>query len=286
MATSVAVLGTGIMGSGMARNLLSAGLDVRVWNRAQDKARPLAEDGATVADAPEQAAGGAEIVLTMLLDADTTNSVLRDGALAATADGAVWVQSGTVGIDGSAKLAELAGAHGITYVDAPVLGTKQPAEDGQLVVLASGPDEAREPTHPVFDAIGKKTMWVGAAGAGSRLKLVTNDWIIGLLATLGETLALAEHLGVDPADFLGAIEGGPLDSSYAQLKSQLMRSGDYPASFPLSHLRKDAALVAEAADGLPMSVTDAAGRYVDAAIEAGHGDDDMAAIFEGARRRR
>lgn len=286
MATSVAVLGTGLMGTGMARNLLAAGLDVRVWNRTKDKARPLAEHGAAVADSPEQAAGGADVVLTMLLDAETTSSVLRDGVLGSAAEGAVWIQSGTVGVDGSAKLAELASSQGITYVDAPVLGTKQPAEAGQLVVLAGGPDEAREPTRPVFEAIGKKTMWVGAAGAGSRLKLVTNNWIVGLLATLGETLALAEQLGVDPEDFLSAIEGGPLDSGYAQLKSQLMRSGEYPASFPLSHLRKDAALVVEAADGLPLAVTDAAGRYVDAAIRAGHGDDDMAAIFEGARRRR
>lgn len=286
MATTVAVLGTGIMGAGMARNLLSAGLDVRVWNRTRDKARPLAEYGATVADTPEEAVSAADVVLTMLLDAETTSSVLRDGVLGAAADGAVWIQSGTVGVDGSGKLAELAAAQRITYVDAPVLGTKKPAEVGQLVVLASGPDEAREPTGPVFDAIGKKTLWLGAAGAGSRLKLVTNDWIAGLLATLGETLALAEQLDVDPEDFLSAIEGGPLDSGYAQLKSQLMRTGDYPASFPLSHLRKDAALVAEAGDGLPMSVTDAAGRYVDAAIEAGYGQHDMAAIFEGARRPR
>lgn len=286
MATTVAVLGIGIMGAGMARNLLSAGLDVRVWNRTQDKARPLAEHGATVADTPAEAVSGADVVLTMLLDAETTSSVLRDGPLGTAADGAVWIQCGTVGVDGCGKLAELAAAHRITYVDAPVLGTKEPAELGQLVVLASGPDEAREPARPVFDAIGKKTMWVGTAGAGSRLKLVTNNWIVGLLATLGETLALAEQLGADPEDFLSAIEGGPLDSGYAQLKSQLMRTGDYPASFPLSHLRKDAALIAEAGDGLPMSIADAAGNYIDAAIEAGHGDDDMAAIFEGIRTRR
>lgn len=286
MATTVAVLGTGLMGAGMARNVLAAGLDVRVWNRTVEKARPLETEGATVAETPMEAVSGADIVLTMLLDAETTRGALRENVLGAAADGAVWIQSGTVGVDGNRDLADLAASQHVTYVDAPVLGTKEPADAGKLVVLASGPDEARETVQPVFDAVGSKTLWAGSAGSGSRLKLVTNEWIAGLLGTLGETLALAEHLDVDPGDFLTAIEGGPLDSGYAQLKSKMMRSGDYPASFPLKHLRKDASLVADAAGSLPLSVADAVGRYIDAAVEQGYGDGDMAALFEGARQRR
>lgn len=170
---------------------------------------------------------------------------------------------------------------GVALVDAPVLGTKQPAEAGELIVLASGPEEVSGKVAPVFDAIGKKTMWVGPVGAGSRLKLVTNGWIIGLLASLAETLALAKELGVDPEQFLAAIEGGPLELPYAQMKGSAMISGEYPASFPAKLARKDAGLVTDAAGDLPASVTRAAAAYLDAAIEAGRGDEDMAAIHEG-----
>ena len=129
--TSVAVLGTGIMGAAMARNLLAAGMEVRAWNRSREKAEPLADDGATVANSAAEAAEGADFVLTMLADADVIEEVVGDGgALSALADGGVWLQMSTVGGEGSERLANLAKEHGVAYVDAPVLGTKQPAEQG------------------------------------------------------------------------------------------------------------------------------------------------------------
>src|SRR3954466_12747681 len=139
---TLAVLGTGIMGAAMARNLLAAGLEVRAWNRTRDKAEPLADDGAKVAYSPVEAAEGADFVLTMLADADTVaEAVDSEGALSALADDGVWLQMSTVGIEGSERLAGIADEHGVAYVDAPVLGTKEPAEQGQLIVLASGPEE-------------------------------------------------------------------------------------------------------------------------------------------------
>lgn len=279
----VAVLGTGIMGAAMARNLLSAGMEVRVWNRSKEKAEPLSEDGATVADSPAEAADGVDFLVTMLPNADITSEVVGDGAIAALADGAVWIQTGTVGLEGSEELSKLAGDHGVLFVDAPVLGTKQPAENGELVVLASGPEESKEKVSSVFEAIGKKTMWVGESGSGSRLKLVTNNWILGLLATLGETVAFSEELDVDPNKFLEAIGGGPLDLPYAQMKAPMMMKGEYPTSFPAKLARKDAALVLDASGDLPMKVSEAAASLFDNAIEDGHGDDDMAAIREGVK---
>lgn len=284
MANSIAVLGTGIMGAAMARNLIASGMEVRVWNRSKEKAEPLSGDGATVADSPAEATSGADYLLTMLPNADVTAEVVGDGVLDALANGAVWVQTGTVGIEGVEKLRKLAREKGVAFVDAPVLGTRQPAEAGELIVLASGPEEVRGKVAPVFEAIGKKTTWVGPVGAGSRLKLVTNDWIVGLIATLGETIAFAEDIGVDPNDFLASIEGGPLDLPYAQMKGKAMISGEYPPSFPLSLARKDASLVLEASDGLPMKVTEAAVAHFDNAIEEGHGDEDMAAIREAISR--
>lgn len=284
--TQIAILGTGIMGAPMARNLLAAGFEVRAWNRTTEKARPLADDGATVAESPEEAASGADILLTMLADAEAVADP-AERALGSLSDGSIWVQTSTVGIEGNDRLSGLAANRGVTYVDAPVLGTKQPAEQGQLVVLASGPRDAEQRCAPVFDAIGSKYMWLGEAGAGSRLKLVVNNWIAGLLGTLGETVALARATGVDPQRFLESIGGGPLDLPYAHVKGKMMLDGDYPTSFSARLARKDMGLVLDAArsGGLEPSITEAVARYFENAIEAGHGEEDMAAILEGVTRR-
>ncbi len=208
--TTVALLGTGIMGAAMARNLTKSGMEVRAWNRSMEKATPLAGDGAKVVDDPAEAASGADFLLTMLSDADVIENVVGDGVLPALADGGVWLQMSTVGERGNERLARLASENSVAYVDAPVLGTKAPAEQGQLIVLASGPEEVREKCEPVFEAVGSKTVWLGGAGEGSRLKLVVNNWIVGLLGVLAETIAFARATGVDPQKFLETIEGGPL----------------------------------------------------------------------------
>jgi len=283
----IAVLGTGIMGAAMARNLLSAGMEVRVWNRSREKAEPLTDDGATVADSPTEAAEGAGFVLTMLADADAVAEAAggENGALSALPEDGVWLQTSTVGLEGQEKLAGIADEHGVYYVDAPVLGTKEPAEQGQLIVLASGPEEVRERCQPVFDAVGSKSLWLGSAGAGSDLKLVTNNWIVGLLGALAETISFAEALGVDPNRFLEVIEGGPLGVPYAQMKGQMMIEEEFPTSFSANLARKDANLVLQAAEanGLRLPLTEAAAEHFDEAISAGHGEEDMAAIYQATR---
>lgn len=281
---TAAVLGTGIMGAAMARNILGAGMEVRAWNRSREKAQPLAESGATVADSPEEAARGADFLITMLSDADAISSSIEDGALSALADGGVWLQMSTVGLEGNDRLSKLAQRAGVSFVDAPVLGTKEPAEQGQLIVLASGPEEVREKCDPVFDAVGSKTVWLGDAGAGSRLKLVTNSWIAGLLGVLAETVSFSESLDVDPKQFLEVIEGGPLGLPYAQLKGNMMIEDDFPTSFSLKLARKDVALMLDAAgeQGLRLAVTEAVARLQDEAIEGGHGEEDMAAVYHAA----
>jgi 3-hydroxyisobutyrate dehydrogenase len=281
----VAVLGTGIMGYAMARNLLSDGMEVRAWNRSRAKAEPLAEDGAEVADSPADAARGADFLLTMLSDTDAIEEAVGGDVLSGLAEGGVWLQMSTVGEEGNARLSEMARESGVPYVDAPVLGTKQPAEQGQLVVLASGPEEVRERSEPIFDAVGSKTVWIGEAGAGSRLKLVVNNWIVGLLGVLAETVAFSKTIGVDPSKFLETIEGGPLGLPYAQLKGNMMIEEDFPTSFSARLARKDAGLVlgsAEAHD-LQMPVAEAVAGRFDEAIEAGHGEEDMAAVYRAAK---
>lgn len=281
---TVALLGTGIMGAAMARNLMGAGMEVRAWNRSREKAGPLADDGATVTDTSAKAADGADFLLTMLADADAIEEVVG-GALPALDEDAVWLQMSTVGEEGNERLARLAAENGVAFVDAPVLGTKAPAEQGQLIVLASGPEEVRERSDPVFDAVGSKTVWLGEAGEGSGLKLVINNWIVGLLGVLAETISFARATGVDPQRFLEAIEGGPLGLPYAQIKGRMMIEEDFPTSFSAKLARKDAGLVLEAAEArdLEMAVASAVAARFDEAIKAGHGDEDMAAVYTATK---
>jgi 3-hydroxyisobutyrate dehydrogenase len=280
----VTFLGTGIMGAPMARHLAEAGHDVTVWNRTADKARPLADAGARVADDPAAAATAAEVVVTMLTDGEAVEDVMREAAPAA-ADGAVWWQASTVGISGTESLAALAEEDGLVLVDAPVLGTKGPAESGDLVILASGPDDAIDRLQPLFDAAGSKTMRLGAAGAGTRFKLVMNHWVLAVTDAIAETISFAEGVDLDPTLFLEAIEGGALDIPYAHLKGPGMIAGDLPVAFPLKHALKDAELILEAAErhaldlDLAQTVRD---RYARAADE-GHAEQDMGMVVEASR---
>jgi 3-hydroxyisobutyrate dehydrogenase len=274
------VLGTGIMGAPIARNIAAAGHDVRAWNRTIEKARPLADDGVTVAQSARDAVAGADVILTMLADLEATAAVAED-ALAAAEPDAVWLQTATVGVEGIERCGKLADAHRVTLVDAPVLGTRQPAQDRKLVVLASGPDEAVDRCVPVFEAIGQRTLRVGAAGAGTRLKLALNAWVLAVTAATAETIALTQGLGLEPQLALDALEGGALDLPYFRTKAKLMLEGDFPPSFPLALAAKDAGLVREAAErsGLDLALARALADRFASAAQAGFGEEDMAAVY-------
>jgi 3-hydroxyisobutyrate dehydrogenase len=278
---TVAVLGTGVMGAPMARNLARAGHQVRAWNRTPDKAAPLRDDGVDVRDDPAIAAG-ADVVLTMLSDADAVLAVAEQADLG---EGQVWWQASTIGLDGTERCAELAGKTGVVLVDAPVLGTRQPAEDGKLVILASGPDEALDTCAPFFDAVGARTLRLGAAGAGTRLKLVVNAWVLAVTQGTAESVALAQALGLDPGLIIEAIDGGGLDLPYFRMKSKLMVDGEFPPSFALSLAAKDARLVVAAAErhGADLPAARAIAERMTEASEAGHGDEDMAATYRLSR---
>jgi 3-hydroxyisobutyrate dehydrogenase len=280
---SVAVLGTGVMGAAMARNLVRAGHEVRVWNRTRARAEPLAGEGARVADEPAQAVRDADAILTMLLDGPAVLDAMR-AAAPALRPGAVWTQCATVGPDGLAPLARFAAEAGVHLVDSPVLGTKAPAESGQLQVLAAGPEAARPIADQVFDAIGQRTAWLdddAARGAASRLKLVLNSWVLAVINGTAESLALAKGLGVDPADFLTALDGTALDSPYLRMKAKAILAGDYEASFPLSGAAKDARLIAHAAEqaGIRLDLAPAYAERLSRAERQGHGAQDAAASY-------
>jgi 3-hydroxyisobutyrate dehydrogenase len=280
--TTVAVLGTGTMGEPMARNLLAPGLAVRVWNRSREKAEPLGREGAVVADTPAGAVDGADAVLTMLADADAIERVMVEGrGLEAMEDDAVWIQSSTVGVAGIERLAALAGERGVAFVDAPVLGTRKPAEEAKLVILASGPEELRARCEPIFDAVGSTTRWVGEIGAGSRLKMVTNLWLLAVLEAAAESIALAGALGLDPRLFLDTMEGSQIDTPYLHIKGEAILSGRLEPSFTLRLAEKDISLVEDTARraGLDVPLAHTIRERFGRGIELGHGDEDMAATY-------
>jgi 3-hydroxyisobutyrate dehydrogenase len=275
----IALLGTGTMGAGMARAMRRAGLDVVAWNRTRDNAEPLAEDGIEVADSVGQAVKGADVVLTMLFDTDSVLAV-TDEITASLGAGAVWLQSATVGPDGIRRIAQA--ARGAALLDAPMLGTKQPAEQGKLVPIVSGDPALIEKVQPVLDAVGTKTVRAGdELGQASALKLACNAWIFAITAATAQSVALAERLGLDGTKFLQAIKGGPSDSAYAQLKGKMMLAGDYTPSFGLDGGRKDLGLIHEAAQsaGIDTDVLDGLRAVFNRAAERGHGTDDLAAVY-------
>jgi 3-hydroxyisobutyrate dehydrogenase len=201
-------------------------------------------------------------------------------ALAAADDGALWLQMSTIGEAGTDRCIEMARERGAALLDAPVLGTKQPAEQGKLVVLASGQGDLRERAQPVFDAVGQKTIWVGEAGAGTRLKLVVNSWVLTVTEGTAETIALAEGMGLDPSLLFDAIDGGALDLPYLRVKGNAMIERNFDPAFRLELAAKDARLVDDSARrvNLDLPVLAAIAQRMTEGV-AEHGDKDMAATY-------
>jgi 3-hydroxyisobutyrate dehydrogenase len=278
--TTVAVIGAGIMGSAMTRNLVAAGLDTRVWDQSLSATAPLADAGAVVAPSAREAVRDADVVITMLPTADVVESVIFGGGAAdAFADGSVWAQMGTIGVGATRRIADRLAAQrpGVTFVDAPVSGSKGPAEQGQLLILASGPTAAADRLGPVFGILGRKTVWLGEAGQGSVVKLVVNAYMSILIEGVAETMELADRFGIGHAELAEVIAGGPLDAPIADAKLHKMDRGDYAAEFPLEWALKDVDLAITAAGGEAPPLLAALSSQWHAAVAAGHGRQDISA---------
>jgi 3-hydroxyisobutyrate dehydrogenase len=285
----VAVLGTGIMGSAMARRLLSVGLATAVWDRSPSATATLGEAGAAVASSAADAVAGARVVITMLPTAEVVTAVIFDGGVAeAFAPGAVWAQMGTIGVAATTEIATRLREvrPDVLFVDAPVSGSKGPAETGQLLILASGQPAAEAIVALAFSAIGRKTVWLGPAGQGSRMKLVVNAYMSILIEGVAEALELADRLGIDPAKLDEVIEDGPLDAPIADAKLHKMARGDFAPEFPLEWALKDVDLALRAAGADTPPLLAALARHWRAAVSAGHGREDISAarLALGGRR--
>jgi 3-hydroxyisobutyrate dehydrogenase len=276
--TATAFLGVGAMGHGMATSALRAGIPTIVWNREPEATRDLAELGADVAETAADAARRADFVVTMVTDADAVISIARDqGMLAALAPGTIWVQMSTIGVAGIERVAALVDAErpDVILLDAPVSGSKVPAEQGKLTIFASGPEEIRSRVDPLFEALGQRTIWVGAVGAGSRLKLVNNTWLAFTSEAVASSIALARRLGLGTETVVGALDGSTLVSPWQAAKLQRIAKDDYSTQFGLSLALKDVHLALQAADDGRFAALASLADEWQQAVDDGLGDQDL-----------
>jgi 3-hydroxyisobutyrate dehydrogenase len=282
----VAILGIGAMGHGMATSALRAGIPTSVWNRSQDAARDLIALGATVAPTAADAARAVGVVVTMVTDADAVVSVLRDeGVLAALAPEGVLVQMSTIGVAGTEHVATIVAEErpDVLLLDAPVSGSKDPAAAGQLTIFASGREEARPRVSPLFDALGRRTIWVGDVGNGTRLKLVANTWLAFVAEAVIASVALARELGLETSGVLDALEGNPLMSPWQDAKLQRIARGEFSPQFALSLALKDVRLAEEAAGDRFASLSCLAEEWQQA-VDLGLGHQDVTVVTQTLER--
>lgn len=287
MAETVAVLGVGTMGHGMAASAVRAGIPVIVWDRHPEATRDLAERGAEVAPSAAEAAQRAGIVVTMVPDADAVVSIARDqGMLAALAPGAIWVQMSTIGLGGINDVMAMVDHErpDVVLLDAPVSGSRDPAEQGQLIIFASGPEDARSRVTPLFDALGHRTIWVGAAGAGTRLKLVNNTWLAFAAEAVAASVALARQLGLATETVVDGLDGSPIVSAWQAAKLQRIAAGEFSAQFALSLALKDVHLALGAAGENRLAVLACLADEWQQVVDHGLGGQDLTVVTQALQQ--
>jgi 3-hydroxyisobutyrate dehydrogenase len=278
---TVALLGTGTMGHAMAASALRAGIPTIVWDLNPERSRDLAGIGAQVADTAVDAVARAGIVVTMVPDADAVMSIATDqGMLDALPRDAIWVQMSTIGVAGIDRVGALVTSRrpDVTLLDAPVSGSKEPAEQGQLTIFASGPDDARSRVAPLFDALGQRTVWIGELGAGSRMKLVNNTLLAFKAEGLASSVAVAHGLGLDTSSVIDALGGGPLLSPWDTAKLQRMSKDDYSSQFALALALKDAHLALETVDVSRFESFASLAHEWEGAVDRGLGGEDLTVV--------
>ncbi|MEZ3500313.1 NAD(P)-dependent oxidoreductase [Pantoea sp. KPR_PJ] len=277
---AVAVLGLGAMGHAFATNLLKKGFTVYGWNRTRTRGEDLVSAGLRLSDSPEEAVRSADVVIAMLSDGETTEKTLHQ-VKDALKQGATLAQMGTIGVEKTDALAGWFAAQraDVVFIDAPVSGTKAPAENAQILIMASGDQARAQAAETVFAAIGKGTQWLGEAGKSSRMKLVVNSWLIGLMQSLAESTRLAEAFGFTTDDLWKVLDGGPLAAPYAKVKLATIASEDFTPQMQLVWALKDAKLALDAKGDAKLPALENIAGLWQQAVDAGYGEQDLAAIY-------
>lgn len=284
MATTVGFLGLGIMGAAMARNCLRAGHDVMVWNRTAQATEPLAAAGAKVAATPARAAAHGDVIILMLTDPEACQAVLfgPDGVAESLGPGKTVINMSTISPAYARQAAAAVRETGADYVDAPVSGSKKPAEEATLVILAGGNETTIAAVEPVLLAMGKKVARCGEAGMGSTMKITVNFLLGAMAEGLAETVRLGEALGLSRNALLDVVMAGPMANDLYRLKDPMFRADDYPAQFPAKHMAKDLRFAQEAATaaGAATPTLGALAGLYRKLVDAGLGDADFAAVIK------
>ncbi len=285
---NVGFIGLGIMGSRMAANLMKEGHHLTVYNRTKEKAADLLEQGATWADSPAAVVKEANVLITMLAHPEAVEETALgdEGFLDAMNEGDLWVDSSTLNPSFSKRMAQEANARGIRFLDAPVLGTKAPAEQGELLFFVGGDETDVEKVRPLFDAMGKGTKHVGDNGMGTSFKMVVNHILATSMLAFSEGIALGEGLGLSQEALFDTLIGGPLVPAYMGTKRKKLEKRDYTPDFPLKWMQKDMQMVSTAAydAGVPMPLANLTKELYQAAVKRGHGDEDFSAIYEDVKQ--
>jgi len=280
-------LGLGIMGSAIAANLVRAGFEVTVWNRTAARCAPLVALGARQAATPREVAESCDITFAMLADPAAALATCRgeDGVAAGISGGRGYVDMSTVD-DATAKtIAQMISARGGRFLEAPVSGTKKPAEDGTLVILSGGDRSLYDEAAPAFDKLGKKRLFLGEVGQGARMKLVVNLVMGSMLTALGEGMALGLKGGLDGAQILDVLDAGAMACPMFRAKGPMLLAGEFPTSFPLKHMQKDLRLALALGEelGQNLATTAASNELFKRERIDGHGDEDIGAVFRAIR---
>lgn len=280
---NIGFAGLGIMGSAMAANLVKAGFKVTVWNRSSDKCSPLTDMGAALADSPRELAERNDIVIAMMANPQVVQLV-RDGAdgiIAGLTKGKGYVDMSTVDAETSRESARRAHEKGALFLEAPVGGSRKPAEDATLTIMAAGDRQLYDTSRPVLEKMGKKIMFLGETGQAARMKLANNLVMCGALTALCEGLALASASGLDTAQLLEVLDSGAVANPMYRLKGpQIAANTEFPAAFPLKHMQKDLRLALRLAEesGQPLFATATINELYKSALAEGLGDSDFAAV--------
>jgi 3-hydroxyisobutyrate dehydrogenase len=287
VSNTIAILGLGTMGGGMAGNLLKAGFSLTVYNRTVAKAKALVDNGARFASTPAEAVEGASIVIAMLADDAASREIWagRNGALEGVRPGSILIESSTVSPAWIAELAQLASAHGAELLDAPVTGSRMQAAAGQLTFLVGGSDRAIEAATPVLKAMSKEIVHLGPIGSGAKMKLI-NNFICGVqVASLAEGLTWIERSGLDRDKALSILKNGAPGSPLLGAIADRMASQNYAVNFLLRLMTKDLAYAESEASGcgVQLGTSEAARNLFESAIAKGFGEEDMASVIEPLR---
>jgi 3-hydroxyisobutyrate dehydrogenase len=287
---SVAILGLGIMGTGMAARLLSANFPLAVYNRNREKCVPFGVAGAFVAATPRDAASHAQIVVSMVADDAASRAVWQGetGALNGASPGSILIESSTLSVDWVQELATKAVERGCRFLDAPVTGTKPHAASGELLFLVGGPPAVLEEARPVFSLLGRDVIHLGPIGSGAMMKLV-NNFLCGVqAASFAEALSLVDAGGLDRAKAISVLTGGAPGSGILKRMAERETTNDFTAVFALQWMAKDLAYAIDAASGKGVSlpVACASLSVFEQAMERGYGGEDFAAVIKSAQKQR